>query len=61
MEEIIFSVRLNNSEESTLELFIREHWLPKKLLNNSVLSLHLVMYLLMKQWWDAGNLFIVEK
>ena len=39
------SVRLNNREGSTLELFIREHWLAKNLLNNSVLPLHLVMYL----------------
>ena len=45
MEEITFSVRLSNREGSTLELFIREHWLAKRLLNNSVLSLHLVMYL----------------
>ena len=45
MEEISFSVSLNNREQSTLELFIRENWLAKKLLNNSVLSLHLVMYL----------------
>ena len=43
MEEITFSVRLNNREGSTLELFIREH-LPKKLFNNSALSLNLVMY-----------------
>ena len=35
----------NNKEGSTLELFITEHWLAKKLLNNSALSLHLVMYL----------------
>ena len=45
MEDITFSVRLNNREESMLELFIREHWLAKKLLSNSALSLHLVMYL----------------
>ena len=45
MEEITFSVRLNNTEGSTLELFISEHWLAKTLLNNSDLSLHLVMYL----------------
>ena len=32
------SVRLNNREGSTLELFIREHWLAEKLLNNSALS-----------------------
>ena len=37
MEEITFSVRLNNRERSTLELFIKEHWLAKKLLNNSVI------------------------
>ena len=45
MEEITFSFRLNNREGSTLELFFREHWLAKKLLNNSALSLYLVMYL----------------
>ena len=45
MEDITFSVRVNNREGSTLELFIRQHWLAKKLLNNSALSLHLVMYL----------------
>ena len=44
MEEITLSVRLNNREGSMLELFIREHWLAKTLLNNSALSLHLVMY-----------------
>ena len=44
-EDITFSVRVNNREGSTLELFIRQHWLAKKLLNNSALSLHLVMYL----------------
>ena len=46
MEDITFSVRLNNREGSTLELFIREHWLTEKLLNNSALSLHLVIYLI---------------
>ena len=64
MEEITFSVHLNNREGSTLELFIREHWLAKKLLNDSALSLHLVMYipiLMKQQWWNAGNLFVVEK
>ena len=45
MEDITFSVRLNNREGSTLELFIREHWLAKMLSNNSALSLNLVMYL----------------
>ena len=35
MEEITFSVRLNKTEGSTLELFIRKKWLVKKLLNNS--------------------------
>ena len=45
MEEITFSVDLNSAEGSTLELFIREHWLAKTLLKNSVLSLNLVMYL----------------
>ena len=45
MEDITFSVRLSNREGRTLELFTREHWLAKKLLNNSVLSLHLVMHL----------------
>ena len=34
MGEITFSVRLNNREGTTLELFIREHWLAKNLLNN---------------------------
>ena len=43
MEDSTFSVPLNTREVSTLELFIREYWLAKKLLNNSVLSLHLVM------------------
>ena len=38
MEEITFSVRLNNRERSTLELVVREHWLAKKLLNDSALS-----------------------
>ena len=28
-----------------LELFIRQHWLAKKLLNNLALSLNLVIYL----------------
>ena len=37
MEEITFSVRLNKTEGRTLELFIKEHWLAKKLLNNSVI------------------------
>ena len=46
MEEITFSVCLINREGSTLELIIREHWLAKKLLNNSALSLHLIMYLI---------------
>ena len=45
MEEIVFSVRLSKTEGSTLELIIREHWLPKKLLNNSALSLYFAMYL----------------
>ena len=45
MGEITFSVRLINREGSMLELFIREHWLAKKLLNNSALSLNLVIYL----------------
>ena len=45
MEEITLSVCLNKTEESTLELFIREHGLAKKLLDNSALFLHLVMYL----------------
>ena len=46
MEDITFSVRLNTREVSTLELFIREHWLAKKLLNNSDLFLYLAMYLI---------------
>ena len=45
MEEITFSACLNEAEESTVELFIREHWLANKLLNNSALSLYLVIYL----------------
>ena len=45
MEQITFSVRLNRTEGSTVELFIREHSLAKKLLNNSALTLNLVMYL----------------
>ena len=45
MEEITFSFCLNNRAGSMLELFIREHWLAKKLLNNSALSLNLVIYL----------------
>ena len=45
MEDITFSARLNNREGSPLELFIREHWLAKKLSNNLALSLHLVMHL----------------
>ena len=44
MKDITFSVRLNNRERSLLELFITENWLAKKLLNNSALSLHLVIY-----------------
>ena len=59
MEEITFSVPLNNREGSTIELFIREHWLAKTFLNNAALSLYIVM--MMKQLRDAGNLFIVEK
>ena len=43
MEEITFSVCLNNRKQSTLELFIREHWLAKELSNNSALSLYLVI------------------
>ena len=43
MEEITFSVRLNKTEGSTLEVFIRKHWLAKTLLNNSTLSLYLVL------------------
>ena len=33
MEEIAFSIRLNKTERSKLELFIREHWLGKMLFN----------------------------
>ena len=44
MEEIIFSVRLNKTGGSALELFVKEHWLVKTLLNNSALSLYLVIY-----------------
>ena len=32
MEEITFSVRLNKTEGSRLEFFIREHWLAKKVI-----------------------------
>ena len=45
MEEITFSALLKKTEESTLELFTREHWLARKLLNNSALSYYLVIYL----------------
>ena len=51
MEEIIFSVRLNQTGGSALELFVKEHWLAKKLLNNSALSLYLVIY---PFWWGSG-------
>ena len=51
MEEIIFSVRLNKTGGSALELFVKEHWLAKKLLNNSALSLYLVIY---PFWWGSG-------
>ena len=51
MEEIIFSVRLNQTGGSALELFVKEHWLAKKLLNNSALSLYLVIY---QFWWGSG-------
>ena len=51
MEEIIFSVRLNKTGGSALELFVKEHWLAKTLLNNSALSLYLVIYLF---WWSSG-------
>ena len=51
MEEIIFSVRLNQTGGSSLELFVKEHWLAKKLLKNSALSLYLVIYLF---WWSSG-------
>ena len=42
LEEITFSVRLNKTEGSTLELLFGERWLAKKLLNNSTLSSYLV-------------------
>ena len=45
MKEIIFSVQLYKTEGSTLELLIREHWLANQLLNNSALTLYLVVYL----------------
>ena len=51
MEEIIFSVRLNKTGGSALELFVKEHWLAKTLLNNSALSLYLVIY---PFWWSSG-------
>ena len=53
MGEITFPVCLNKTKGSTLELFVREHWLEKKLLNYSVLSLHLVMYVLS---WNSGEM-----
>ena len=53
MGEITFPVCLNKTNGSTLELFAREHWLEKKLLNYSVLSLHLVMYVLS---WNSGEM-----
>ena len=37
---ITFSVRLSEAEQRTLELFVIEHCLAKKLLNDSVLNLH---------------------
>ena len=37
-----FCTRLNNTEESLLELFIRENWLAKKLWSNSALSLYFI-------------------
>ena len=62
MEEITFSVRLIKTQGSTLEVFIRKHWLAKKLLNNSAwIFLLSNVPILKKQWLDAGNLFIVEK
>ena len=51
MEEIIFSVRLNKTGGSALELFVKGHWLAKTLLNNSALSLYLVIY---PFWWSSG-------
>ena len=64
MEKIIFSTRLNKTEGNQLELFIWEHWLAKKLLNNSahgqaMFSLSNVP-ILMKKWLDTGNLLIIE-
>ena len=60
-EEITFAVHLNKTEGRTLELFIREHCLAKKVLNSSALSSCLLISFLMKQWQDAGHLFIIEK
>ena len=39
MEDTTFFVHLIKAERSMLELFLREQWLAKKLLNNSVLYL----------------------
>ena len=51
MEEITFSLILNKNKESTLELFIGEHWLAKTLLKNS--ALYLVLYLFQ---WSSGEI-----
>ena len=48
-----FSVGLHKTEGSTLELSIIVHWLVKTLLNNSTLSLYLVMHLF---WWSSSGM-----
>ena len=56
MEKIIFSVRLNNTEGSPLELFIRKYWSAKNILDNSASSLHLVICLF---WWSNGGMKVI--
>ena len=61
MQDITFFIRLNNKEGNTLELFIREHWLAKKLLSNFSLTFTLNnVPILMKQWRDAGNILLLR-
>ena len=45
MYEIKFSVRLKKADGSTIELFVIERWLAKKLLNNLALYFYLAMCL----------------
>ena len=56
MEKIIFSVRLNNTEGSPLELFIRKYWSTKNILDDPALSLHLVICLF---WWSSGGMQVI--